>query len=423
MIKKSNIFSFIGVFSWKFICDFLYNETFYNFKYYGTELSINNFKIFESYLVILICFFLFIYTKISNLTFLLIVLFTFQLIPLSTYYSFADQNELFFRTIYVCFISFLFVNNYFRFKQKILIKKYFNLKFLIFFGFIILFFLIYFNGLPSSDSFNLYNVYSRRSNFVTYPFAERLNSILTYVISPILFLYGLKTKNKKILFISILFTGMFFLISGGKYALFLLALLPIFYFIYDKNVVSISLFRMSFFISLACAFLFIVSYDNLAFKYLFNQFYFRTFITPAWLSFVYFDVFQIEEFYYFSETLGFLNQKTITVPELVGDYLFGDQGGSFASNGFFGDAYANLGVSGIIIISVIFNIIIMILNSIKKNNFLIKILPVYIAINGFFLINSSLLSLISSRGLIIGVFLIMMIKEFKSINETSHKFN
>jgi hypothetical protein len=65
----------------------------------------------------------------------------------------------------------------------------------------------------------------------------------------------------------------------------------------------------------------------------------------------------------------------------------------------------------------------MILNNIQKNNFLIKILPVYIAINGFFLINSSLLSLISSRGLIIGVFLIIMIKEFKSINETAHKFN
>lgn len=410
-IKNSSIFSFLSLFFWKFICDYFYPLTFDKFSYYGIELDFNIYKLIETYFVILISYLLINFSRFRNTSLLLVVLLVFQIIPLSTYYAYANESAIFFRTIYICFFIFLISNRFIILKNYFKFKSYLSLKFLVFIGILIVATLIFNNGLPSIDSFNLFTVYERRNNFISNSFIERLNSILVYVISPILLIYSIISKNKLFLIISIIFSVIFFLLSGGKYAFFLIILTPLFYFAIDINDNNKSIYRLSFFVFLFTIFFFSISSSNQIGEYLFNQYYFRTFITPAWLSFVYYNVFQTEPFYNFSETFGFMDQRKQTVPELIGDYLFYDSGGSFASNGMFGDAYANLGIVGIIIISFLFSILIVFLNSLKTSDFYKKILPVYIAVSGFFLINSSFLSLLSSRGFIIGIFFILILNE------------
>lgn len=410
-MKKSNLISFLSILLWKLICDYLYPLIFDNFSYYGIELDFNIYKLIETYLVIIVSYLLLSFTKFTNTSLLLVVLLIFQIIPLSTYYSYANESSIFFRTIYICFFSYLISNRFIVNKNLIMFKSYVSLKFLVFIGILIVATMIYNNGLPSLDSFNLFSVYERRSNFISNSLFERLNSILVYVISPILLVYSIISKNKLFLIISIGFSVIFFLLSGGKYAFFLIILTPLFYYVYDINN-NKSIYRLSIILFLFAIIFYNVSSINEIGEYIFNQYYFRTFITPAWLSFVYYDIFQSEPFYYFSETLSFMNQKSQTVPELVGDYLFQDLGGSFANNGMFGDAYANLGLAGIIIISFLFNFLIIFLNSLKISDVYKKILPIYISVVGFFLINSSFLSLLSSRGLIVGVFFILILNEF-----------
>jgi hypothetical protein len=201
------------------------------------------------------------------------------------------------------------------------------------------------------------------------------------------------------------------LVSGGKYAFFILALMPVFYKLAQlESFKAIRLITVTLIVSLIVSSFFS---SNYGFDFIFNEFYFRTFIVPAWLSFVYVHLFSPVNFYYFSESFSILGKKPyISSPEYVGEYLFADQGGSFASNGLWGDAFANFGYIGLLIIFLVFIFFIVFTNSIslKTNN---KLLAAFLAINGFSLINTSLLSALASRGLIIGVVIFMFINQYE----------
>ena len=244
-IKKSKLISFFSIFLWKLICDYLYSITFNNFSYYGIDLDLNIYKLIETYFVVFISYLLLNFNKFRNTSLLLVVLLIFQIIPLSTYYAYANESSFFFRTIYICFFVFLISNRFIVLKNYFKFKSFLSLKFLVFIGILIVATMIYNNGIPSVESFNLFSVYERRNNFVSNSFFERLNSILVYVISPILLVYSIISKNKLFFIISIGFSVIFFLLSGGKYAFFLIILTPLFYFVLNINDNNISIYRLS----------------------------------------------------------------------------------------------------------------------------------------------------------------------------------
>ena len=406
MLKK--VLSIILLFIWKYCCDFLYIKTFTSFQYYGIKFDLINSKLLESYLYLFIISLIFINTKYRNCNLLLLILIIFQYVPLGTYYAYANENYIFFRLISFIYFIVLIFNKIVNFKLKTTSSFEIKISYLPIFLFIGLLVLIATNGLPNSSSFNFLNVYSRREKFNSNSMLEYINSFNLYVITPILLLFSFNFKKPKYFIIAFLYNSFYFLVSGGKYAFFILFLIPIFYFLSKLDTLkSISLITITLISSLLFTFFLSSTYG---FDFVFNELYFRTFIVPAWLSFVYVGLFDTSNFYYFSESFSFLGKKNyISSPEYVGDYLFASQGGSFASNGLWGDAFANFGYIGVLIIFIIFLFCIILINSVKTkvDN---KLLSAFLAINGFSLINTSLFSALASRGLMIGVIIFIFLK-------------
>jgi hypothetical protein len=411
------LFSIVLLFSWKLCCDLLYVNTYNTFSYYGIVFEYNVFKLIESFIYLFFISIIFINTKYRNSNLFILILIIFQYIPLGTYYSYANQDMFFFRVISLIFFSVVIINKIVNLKFKK--YTYFNLKitYLSVFLSIGLIILVLTNGFPRSSSFNFLNVYSRREKFISNSLLEYINSFNLYVISPILLLFSLQSRKSNYLFFSIFFNSFYFLVSGGKYAFFLLFLVPLLYLMskvdLKKSIMLLSTFLIT---TLICSY---YMSNTLGFDFVFNEIYFRTFIVPAWLSFVYVGLFNTNNFYNFSETINLFGKKPIiSSPEYVGDYLFSSQGGSFASNGLWGDAYANYGYIGIMLIFFLFIFLIIFINSINAK-IEKHIFSAFIAINGFSLINTSLLSAIASRGLLIGILLFIII----FYNDSKSKIN
>ena len=396
---------------YKITLDLAYISLYQSHSYYGIILDINTYKIIESYFFIFVIFLLIGRIKYKPSVVIICTYILFSFIPISTYYSLANESRDFFYMNVVMLFILLLVNKIPVVKiKKISLNISLNVISVVLFVMLIVVLVIY-NGYPSLTALDLARVYEVRGDFNSTPIIERLQSLVTYIMVPILTVRLVKDKAFFHLFLLAMFVLFVYLSSGGKtlMAVFLFSTFCTVLLIRNNLIFGIN--TLLFFLCIS-----ILIFENSLEHYL----VFRPLITPAWISFAYYDFFSSHDFLVFSENFPSLlvSPYSKTSAEIVGDYLFSDSGGSWASSGFIGSAYSNLGFIGIIIDTVIISVILMMFNSlhsvVKYKQELLMLSLVF----GLLLTHIGLYTLLWSRGFILGMILFWIIKSSSSLNSS-----
>ena len=142
-------------------------------------------------------------------------------------------------------------------------------------------------------------------------------------------------------------------------------------------------------------------------------FLFRLYFLPAQLYYYYYDFFSHHYFDWFTQNLPvsfFANSNyKIPIPYVIGDYYFGGAETSANAN-LFADGYANLGIAGCLLVTLILIVVLHVLDmlSSEKNRYLVISV---IAMPMFFLTNSSLQTTFLTHGFLIAIMIIFLLPE------------
>lgn len=184
------------------------------------------------------------------------------------------------------------------------------------------------------------------------------------IINPFLITISYVINNKVMLLLSILMQVFIYLITAHKsYILIPIAIIIIIIKILEKrNFFSNGIVLAP--IGLFFSYLTYIIIGNLTIPSLFIR---RLLFVPARIKFNYYDFFSKNKMLYFSEgligkILGISSPYEINAANLIG-YLYDGNIGTWANTGYLADAYANMGVFGMLIISLLLVVIFLIINS------------------------------------------------------------
>ncbi len=200
-------------------------------------------------------------------------------------------------------------------------------------------------------SFDLSDVYEARTIFKQ----NQIPTILRYLffgstmVFPIVVVYALKTKKRKLAAVAAACQLLAFFSDGRKSTLFMLILTIIGYY-FVKNfsiklipVGSFGIILLGFAEKLFC-------HSNNIINYIIRRLY----LIPAYLNYAYYDYFSGSPKDMLRQSimgrLGFESPYTQPIPEAVGTQYYG---GSYCNNGLFSDAFANFGFIGVIVFPII----------------------------------------------------------------------
>jgi hypothetical protein len=221
------------------------------------------------------------------------------------------------------------------------------------------------NGIPSLTALNILNVYSVRSN-VAYPFLMvYLVNWQAKVINPFLITMSYLNRNRKMLFLSVFLQLLLYLITAYKTFL----LIPVAIIFIIEMIKKFDFLKTSSKVSVFAVLGMYISYlvtQSIVIPSLFIR---RFLFVPALIKFYYYDFFSNHGFMYFSagtlgNILGVKYNYDLSPAYLIGQIYFNNpQTG--ANTGYIGDAYANMGFVGMIIISVLFIWILKLIDSLS----------------------------------------------------------
>lgn len=418
IISESKGALYLLILLYKIALDFSYISLYPSHAYYGISLDVSTYKIIESYFFIFGILLLIGRIKYKPSVIIIFNYILFSFIPFSTYYSLANgSRDFFYMNVVVLFIM-LLINKMPTLKlKKVSLNISLNVIGVSLVIMLITLLMIY-NGYPSLDAFDLTKVYEVRGRFNSSSIIERIQSLYTYVVLPILLVRSIENKSffrVFLLTISVLFV---YLLSGGKaiMAVFIFSIFGTILLIRNNLIRGVVVLLTSLCVSI------------LIFKNPFEHYLvFRPLITPAWLSFVYYDFFSTHDFLVFSEAFSSLltSPYSTTSAEVIGEHLFSNSGGSWASSGFIGSAYSNLGFVGIIIDTVILSVVLIIFNALHSVTKYKKELLIVAFVFSMLLTHIGLYTLLWSRGFMIAMILFLVIEGRVSngINKTRVKLN
>jgi len=221
------------------------------------------------------------------------------------------------------------------------------------------------NGIPSLRALNILSVYDIRP-YVKHPFLMGyLVSWQAKVINPFLITISLIEKNKMLFGISVFMQLVIYLITAHKsFILIPFGIIGVMYIIKKRDF----LLSFSFFIPIGvfATYLGYKLFDSLILPSLFIR---RLLFVPAQLKFYYYSFIKENQFLYFSEGVigkifGIKSPYEIRFANLIG-YVFFNNVETGANTGYLADGYANMGVFGIFIVTVLLIIIFIVIDSIS----------------------------------------------------------
>lgn len=368
-------------------------------SYYGITLDINvaKFIIFVFFNMLYVA--IFSKYKLKKLTLASIIMYFFVVAPINAYYVSANQSSAFFFAVNCSFFLFIFITTFLPTFNIIKIKSdQANLIYvsgLIFFIVIVFSWFLYSQGLPGMELLDISSVYTFRKELSQPAAIEYFRSFVVYAIVPIICFIFLEKKKIFLLLCAMSINFIIYLYTGSRF-IFVLNFLIIPFFILSKNNNPVLLSMIAF------IFLYIVSgiLTDTDFYFISHFIFFRPIEIPAWLSFVYHDYFLLDGFYYYSESFEIFNiDNKAPAPRIIGDFVFPQDGTTWANVGFFGHAFYNLGYVGIFLNSILLGIIFWFTFSITSN---IKVITKpTIMLYCFFLANFGILTMLINRGFII----------------------
>ncbi len=232
---------------------------------------------------------------------------------------------------------------------------------------------------------------------------------------PLLFAYSIVFKNFFLMVGSSILTIIIFSTSSEKSLLFSMALYLGVFLIHKffKKVNQKNLLKSYIFMILSASSIYFI---NPILSALFIN---RLIFTPQLVSTFYYEYFQKYDFSYFLDTsifsLFFGKSYHTSISRELGRSLFGDE--TNLNAGLIADGYSKLGMSGIIIVCIVFVLILKIIDAFsnKKNNLFVKLLMTF---SFFAMINSSIFTVFFTSGLFLSIiFLILLPPNKKIISE------
>lgn len=258
-------------------------------------------------------------------------------------------------------------------------------------------------------NFNISDSYVYRMEARTYS----MPTIISYGFSmarggiPLLLVYNL--YQRKYLPSSILFATqiVIYFVDGTKSTLFNLATEIIaFLYLSKKNTFVVGM--TSFFAGISTTS--ILEYLLFGTRNVSNYIIRRLFFVPALLNYQYFDFFQKHEHDYYRQSIGILGKSPYdySIAKTIGQVYYGDPQMS-ANNGLFSDAYANLGIIGIIVMPIIivlvFKMIESITSQLPKRIWIVCVIQSFIAF-----LSSSFFTVLLTHGVIFFSFILYVTK-------------
>lgn len=367
-IKKQDIYSFIFLITYKLALDFVYLNFIHKlFAYSGFVLEFNYGKYLLS-----ILYFLLIYlavpkdSKKPSSIFLQLHLII-MIMPMLTLYSFENESGLFMMWCNIFFIMECIILRLAPNLKFIKIKNSNKLISLLVIGLSLFVYgsMIIANGFPSLKALNFLNVYDVRS-YVRYPFLMGyLVPWQAKIINPFLITISYIKKSKNMLFVALLMQLLIYLITAHKSFIFIpLAIFIVIKILSKRDFLPVGSLLAP--IGVAFAYLNYRIFRTLTIPSIFIR---RLLFVPAQLKFNYYDFFSKNSLLYFSEGLlgnitGIKSPYLDKASNLIG-YIYGGNIDINANSGYLADAYANMGIFGMFIISILLIVIFVVIDSLS----------------------------------------------------------
>jgi len=374
-------------------------------SYERFTLQPNEFKIIESYIILIALSLLLPHVTKRISALIIYVFFALIIVPFNSYYGLGDQSRYAFYLGNLFWFAVIVLNNKMRDLPvlSILQKKFTNITLLTisFFSLLTVTVLWIFFGASLNLDFSV--VYEIRKNYVSQniPFTGYLVNWCAKVFLPFLALYSLFYFRKKILLIPLAFAFLIevylFSVTGNKAYIFSLVLALFFaWFISNKNY----FFQFNIIFSALCivCLLSFLLMDDIWLSSFFSR---RMLFIPAKLSYCYFDFFQDKSVYLSHSIFSYFFSYPFSLepPYLIGQTYF-DKPDMSANNGIMADGYMNFGIAGLLIWATIFVLLLKLADSVSygKN---IKIFGAFFIIAFTNFIDGYLLTSLLTHGILI----------------------
>ena len=222
-------------------------------------------------------------------------------------------------------------------------------------------------GMPSLDALSFENIYEIRENVELSTITSIIQNFVCRVLVPILMMI-LFFKKKWLLFCLVLAVQLYtYAITGFKTFLFI-PLVVMALMIFHKIDINRLMLRALPIVCICCSLIYVL-FDKIYPYALINE---RVLFLPAKIKFAYFDYFSQHEFSFFSQTtigslLGIESSYQQPIPNLIGSVYF-NRPEMWTNTGFMADAYSNMGIAGMFLISIFLSMVLSFIDASLKNN-------------------------------------------------------
>lgn len=272
--------------------------------------------------------------------------------------------------------------------------------------------IIKFGGVDTR-SFNFNNIYELRSEIQYYGIWGYLVSWLGKLLIPLCIIMYMMKRKKLLFLLSCILQVLLYLSTGSKTILFAILLLIAVNYILEKGFWDrgVSIFYAS-----------LIGVSIIVYKLTNNIWLIaitvvRQLTFPAIISFKYYDFFSVNKKLHFSEgLLG--NVFNIDSPyNIRSAYIISGKVGNHENTGFLSDAYSNGGLIAMIVMSIIFLVILLYVDSVSKNSCNRSMYTALMSYQVIILNDASLLTTIFTGGLSI-LLILMYIIASEEANES-----
>ena len=408
LLEKRSVFIFSAIL-FKVILEYTYiNFVNLIFAYAGFNLDVSFVKYLEGWFIYLLFLLYTPHLLRQTSDFIINTLFFSFLSPLLVFYSLSNavREHLYIVLLGVLIIYLLRKGK--KFKLPLVNQGHIYAYLITILGIVIVTSWLIFSGGLNFFNLDLTRVYEFRRDVglvVNIGITGYLNTWAFKVFGPFLLIIFL--HRKKYVFASLVFLLhiLWFGISSHKSVLFF-PFVILFVYVWFRNNKGLSIIPISYILVIFFSYLFFLFFEDILYGSLFIR---RTFFTSSFLTFTYYEFFSSEGFIYWSDSITsrFIHyQYDLNPARLIGDYLGTDD---HANNSFLSTGYMHAGIPGVIFFSLIFVIILKIIDSLNYNSkyiwisVAIIIVPIRAAI-----ISTDLSTAILTHGILISIILLTL---------------
>ncbi|WP_158232221.1 hypothetical protein [Sporosarcina sp. P20a] len=399
---------------YKLLLDYAYlNYVSELYQYTGFIKDFNLIKFVESCVLLIPIYIFFRYkNKTTNSSNIILMIFILSIIiPTSVLYGMEGTSRQFYYFTLIGFSITILLSKIPALNLKkatnISSKKLNNM--LIFCTLIVAGLLIAYEGYPTLKAFDLSNVYEIRRNVNLPKFLSYLSNWQTKVISLFLFAYSLHYKKSKLFILTLIMQLLIYSITAHKIVLFAPVLLTFLFLLlkYFKNFYLVYIVGMNFGVIITFV-LFKVGIS----EWPATLFIRRMLLVPIKNAIYVYDYFNDVDKVMLSNSIlkgVFTYRFDKGLYYVIGEKYYGNAM-SNANTNYIGDAYAQLGLIGILLFSILLGILLWTLKTISLGKPLIITLGA-VLISFYSIIDSSLLTSILTNGILIGMLLILLLRK------------